>query len=41
MVVAVVQWNRSAELLPETLASSYVAGEKGMSELRIVINTDE
>ena len=24
MVVAVVQWNRSAELLPGTLTSSYV-----------------
>lgn len=41
MVVAVVQWNRSAELLPETLTSSYVIGEKGMNKLCVVINTDE
>lgn len=28
MVVAVVQWNRSAELLPGTLTSSYVKKKK-------------
>lgn len=33
MVVAVVQWNRSAELLPGTLTSSYVTKkENGKSK---------